>query len=131
MSQIPDFTKYTYEELIDVETSIDKGAYPDRYSRVVELIAKHPKSIEQQSKEKLNTQHVEEKKKPKRVRSKKEIIIAIIFGVGFSAYCLVQEKIPGKHGGFNPTDDYYLYWGFIGFFISTVFYNLYKLKTQF
>lgn len=34
----PNFSEYTYDELLDIEKHIDKEAYPERYEKVVKLL---------------------------------------------------------------------------------------------
>jgi len=38
MNSGPDFSEYSYEELLDVESSIDKEKFPDRYEKIAKLL---------------------------------------------------------------------------------------------
>ena len=40
----PDFSKYNLEELQEIKEALDKDKYPEKYSRLLDAIAKHPSS---------------------------------------------------------------------------------------
>ena len=40
----PDFSKYSFEELNEIEESLDKEKYPERYERLIAAITSHPSS---------------------------------------------------------------------------------------
>lgn len=48
----PDFSKYDLEELYEIEESLDKEKYPERYSLLLDAIAKHPSKAAQTQSEK-------------------------------------------------------------------------------
>lgn len=43
----PDFSKYDLEELYEIKERLDKERYPERYSLLLDTIAKHPSKIAQ------------------------------------------------------------------------------------
>lgn len=57
MEYTPDFSKYTYEELLDAKAHIDRQAYPERYETIIKLLDDpcHKQNFEKDLTERLDT----------------------------------------------------------------------------
>jgi len=126
MNTKPEFSKFTYQELLEAERGIDKSRFPERYEEILSLLKKHESSLK-------SADNAPSKKQPKvkRVRSKKEIIISTVLLSIYTVYSLIQQEIPGIRYGLNPVDNYYLYWLSINSFIGVCIYNIhYYIKRK-
>jgi len=59
MEYTPDFSKYTYEELLDAKAHIDRQAYPERYETIIKLLDEpcHKQNFEKDLPERLDTKY--------------------------------------------------------------------------
>ena len=119
----PDYRSCTLEELHDVHSNIDKGAYPERYQELL---------TELSTRKKTEQKAVVEKKikKPKRKRTNKEKVISSGFVLIAVVACIYYEKTPGKHGGLSMIEEPYFFWGTLLFCVGLALNQMLTLESK-
>ena len=116
-----DYSKYSLDELYDVEEHIDQDTYPERYQLILEQI-RLKESVS--AKPKPETKPLEIDKKPETISSR---IISIIFVAAFLLYSLVSGQIGAKGKVLSVTESPEFYWGIITMLVSFILYDLFKI----
>jgi len=116
-----DYSKYSLDELYDVEHHIDQNAYPDRYQLLLEQI-KLKESVSAKPKPIIKTPEIE--KKPETISSR---IISIVFVAAFLIYSLVSGQIGAKGKVLSVTESPEFFWGIITMLVSFILYDLFKI----
>ena len=119
-----DYSKYSLNELYDVEEHIERDAYPERYQLILEQI----RLKESVSSKSVNaTQSAETPDivaKPKSISSR---IISIIFVAAFLIYSLISGQIGAKGKVLSVTESPEVFWGIIIMLVLFIFYDLFKI----
>ncbi|KXJ54355.1 hypothetical protein [Cognaticolwellia aestuarii] len=119
-----DYSKYSLDELYDVEEHIDQDSYPERYQLILEQIRlKESINAEPLASAEL-TKAPEVKAKPKSISNR---VISIIFVAAFLVYSLISGQVGAKGKVLSVTESPEVYWGIVIMLVSFILYDLFKI----
>ncbi|OBT10412.1 hypothetical protein A9267_05910 [Shewanella sp. UCD-FRSSP16_17] len=119
-----DYSKYSLDELYDVEEHIDQDTYPKRYQLILEQIRLKESITPEPLPSAEPTKADEVEAKPKSISSR---IISIIFVAAFLIYSLVSGQIGAKGKVLSVTESPEVYWGIVIMLVSFILYDLFKI----
>ena len=115
----PDFSKYTLEELLDIEQNIDKHTYPERYETVCKLI-KEAKPVDFEA--------IELKEKS----SKSHLILYFVALCWFFAfYSIIKGEFTLKSYTATYANDPLIFFCGVGFYFGLGLYLCFEYKKQY
>jgi len=118
-----DYSKYTLDELYDIEAHIDRDSYPDRYELVVEQIRiKEPKPSVSGSVKSDDVNSKEEHPVPVAGSIASSLFVCLVL-----AYGLARGEFGSGDRVISIYDNPDLYWGMIVFFVLLLMYELFGL----
>jgi len=117
----PDFSKYTLEELLDIEQNIDKNLYPERYERVCTLI-----KVREADPVELNT--IELKEKSSKIH---RVLYIVAFFWFFAFYSIITGEFSLKSYTATFADNPVGFFGGVGFYFGFGLYLYFVYKKQY
>lgn len=117
----PNFSKYTLEELLDIERNIDRDAYPERYEIVCELIkVKETDPVEIES--------MELKEKSFKIH---RVLYVVAFFWFFAFYSIIKGEFSLKSYTATFANEPLAFFCGVGFYFGLGLYLYFAYKKQY
>ena len=117
----PNFSKYTLEELLDIERNIDKDAYPERYKIVCKL-------IEVKEKDPVEIESIELKEKSSKIH---RVLYVVAFFWFFAFYSIIKGEFSLKSYTATYADEPLAFFCGVGFYLGFGLYLYFVYKKQY